>query len=238
MDPIASQQAALDISLVAPEKRLKIERCNPRIAFTKAQKEETYQIYPRLHNQDFVELLYEDDLLSFIKELGYSGNCEMLSAIRTDQMHQPWRTFAAVINRCISGKSTGLDRLRESRAQYGALIPDGMVNDDIKLSIAYKKYLDYATGKVPPKKARKFKKPASPKLKIVLGSPKEPTQKGKRGNSEDETDDFNDEDDDGGDDDDSGNDDNSGNDAQDSERTNSDDDENPSFTLKDYEEEE
>nr|GEY02405.1 hypothetical protein [Tanacetum cinerariifolium] len=31
-------------------------------------------------------------------------------------MHLPWRTFAAVINRCISRKSTGLDRLRESRA--------------------------------------------------------------------------------------------------------------------------
>ncbi|GJY17385.1 hypothetical protein Tco_0388876 [Tanacetum coccineum] len=32
-------------------------------------------------------------------------------------MHQPWRTFVAVINRCISGKSTGLDRLMPSRAQ-------------------------------------------------------------------------------------------------------------------------
>nr|GEZ73488.1 hypothetical protein [Tanacetum cinerariifolium] len=47
-----------------------------------------------------------------------------------------------------------------------------------------------------------------------------------------------DNDDDDGNDDDSGNDDDGGNDAHDSERTNSDDDENPSFTLKDYEEEE
>ncbi|GJS05848.1 hypothetical protein Tco_0362644 [Tanacetum coccineum] len=59
----------------------------------------------------------KEDLLTFIKELGYSGKCDMLSTIQTDQMHQPWRTFAAVINRCISRKSTGLDRLRESRAQ-------------------------------------------------------------------------------------------------------------------------
>ncbi|GKF05838.1 hypothetical protein Tco_0036506, partial [Tanacetum coccineum] len=44
----------------------------------------------------------------------------------------------------------------------------------------YNTYLDYATGKVPPKKARKFKKPASPKLKTIPASPKEPTQKGKR----------------------------------------------------------
>ncbi|GJV98794.1 hypothetical protein Tco_1554046 [Tanacetum coccineum] len=35
MNPIASQQVALDNSLVAYGKRLKIERCNARIAFTK-----------------------------------------------------------------------------------------------------------------------------------------------------------------------------------------------------------
>ncbi|GJR97225.1 retrovirus-related pol polyprotein from transposon TNT 1-94 [Tanacetum coccineum] len=44
MNHIASQQAALENNLVAPEKRLKIERCNARIAFTKPQKEETYQV--------------------------------------------------------------------------------------------------------------------------------------------------------------------------------------------------
>ncbi|GJV13044.1 hypothetical protein Tco_1354585 [Tanacetum coccineum] len=32
-------------------------------------------------------------------------------------MHQPWRTFAALINRSLSGKTTGLDKLRLSRAQ-------------------------------------------------------------------------------------------------------------------------
>nr|GEZ81340.1 hypothetical protein [Tanacetum cinerariifolium] len=64
--------------------------------------------------------------------------------------------------------------------KYGALIPNGMINDDIKLSTAYETYLDYATGKVPLKKARKFKKTASPKLKTVSASPKESTQKGKR----------------------------------------------------------
>ncbi|GKF96605.1 hypothetical protein Tco_0292426, partial [Tanacetum coccineum] len=36
--------------------------------------------------------------------------------------------------------------------QYGALIPDDMINQDIKDSKAYKTY-DFATGKVPPKKA-------------------------------------------------------------------------------------
>nr|GEV48245.1 hypothetical protein [Tanacetum cinerariifolium] len=56
-------------------------------------------------------------MVSFIKELGYTGKCDTLSEIYTDHMHQPWRTFATVINRCIYGKSIGLDRLRPSRAQ-------------------------------------------------------------------------------------------------------------------------
>nr|GEV64398.1 hypothetical protein [Tanacetum cinerariifolium] len=85
----------------------------------------------------------------------------------------------------------------EDYQKYGALIPDEMINDDIKLSTAYKTYLDYATEKVPPKKARKFKKPASPKLKTIPGD------------SKDESDDVHDEDDN---DDDDGNDDGSGND--------------------------
>nr|GEU85595.1 hypothetical protein [Tanacetum cinerariifolium] len=45
---------------------------------------------------------------------------------------------------------------------------------------AYKTYLCYPTGVTPPKKARKFKKPASPKLSIVLASPEEPIRKSKR----------------------------------------------------------
>nr|GEX30753.1 hypothetical protein [Tanacetum cinerariifolium] len=113
MNPIASQQATLDNDLVPSEKRLKIERCKARIAFTKPQKEETYQV-----TLDALKLspCYPAFQIT-AEELGYYGKCNMLSTIRTDQMHQPWRTFANVINRCISGKSTGLDRLRELRAQ-------------------------------------------------------------------------------------------------------------------------
>nr|GEV42282.1 hypothetical protein [Tanacetum cinerariifolium] len=67
---------------------------------------EILQIYPRLPNQDFVEPPSEEEMVPFIKELGYTGKCDMLFEIHTDHMHQPWRTFAAVINRCISEKST------------------------------------------------------------------------------------------------------------------------------------
>nr|GEU74451.1 integrase, catalytic region, zinc finger, CCHC-type, peptidase aspartic, catalytic [Tanacetum cinerariifolium] len=61
-----------------------------------------------LSNQECVELPLEEEFLSFIKELGYSGKCDMLSAIRTNQMHQPWRTFAAIINSASSGRQQEL----------------------------------------------------------------------------------------------------------------------------------
>ncbi|GJX61243.1 hypothetical protein Tco_0294143 [Tanacetum coccineum] len=234
IDPIATQQANLDNALVPSEKRLKIERCNARIALSKPQKEETcqvtlealklsrcypafmitaevpqiymhqfwntitknkdidaysfkldkkkcrvdtevfreiLQICPRILNQGFIAPPSEEDLVTFIQELGYFGRCNMLSAIHIDQMHQRWRTYVANINRCISWKTTGLDRLRESRAQ---------ILRDIKDSSAYKTYYDFATGKVPPRKARKYNKVASPPRKLYLVKEAEPVKKAKR----------------------------------------------------------
>ncbi|GJZ33243.1 hypothetical protein Tco_0578679 [Tanacetum coccineum] len=64
--------------------------------------------------------------------------------------------------------------------QYGALIPDDMINQDIKDSKAYKTYYDFATGKVPPRKARKYKKVASPSRKLSPVKEVEPVKKAKR----------------------------------------------------------
>ncbi|GJX12828.1 hypothetical protein Tco_0204586 [Tanacetum coccineum] len=50
----------------------------------------------------------------------------------------------------------------------------------MKETKAYKTYLGFATGAMPPKKARKFKKPASPQLTIVPISPEEHLRKSKR----------------------------------------------------------
>ncbi|GKB66929.1 hypothetical protein Tco_0928341 [Tanacetum coccineum] len=136
MNPVVAQQVALDDALITAEvpkiymhqfwntiKKIgNLDAYNFKLYKKKCRVDtevfrEILQIYPVLPNQEFVELPSEEDLLSFIKELGYSGKCNMLSAIHNNQMHQPWRTFAASINRCIYGKSTGLDILRESRAQ-------------------------------------------------------------------------------------------------------------------------
>ncbi|GKB87745.1 hypothetical protein Tco_0960017 [Tanacetum coccineum] len=63
---------------------------------------------------------------------------------------------------------------------YGALIPDDMINQDIKDSKAYKTYPDFATRKATPKKARKFKKVASPSKKLSPVLEEEPAEKPKR----------------------------------------------------------
>ncbi|GJT36555.1 hypothetical protein Tco_0926974 [Tanacetum coccineum] len=218
----------------------------------------------KLPNQEFVVPPSSDlEIVSFIKELGYTDDIDYVTKVYTDHMHQPWRTFSAVINRCLSGKTTGLDKIRLSRAQilwkmyynqnidfvellwedfmfqidnrdskkqekmyyprftkaiiqhfiskdksismrnrlfmhtiqddsilgslrfvsktkeyqvYGALIHAGMTNRNMLNSTAYNTYLAFAIGAATPKKARKFKKPASPSKKKTLIAVEEPTE--------------------------------------------------------------
>ncbi|GKD29499.1 hypothetical protein Tco_1240277 [Tanacetum coccineum] len=91
---------------------------------------EIFQIYPRLPNQDFDELPSDDEIVSFIKELGHKGDIKSFTEVVIDQMYQPWRTFVAIISKCLLGKITILDKLRLSRAQ-------------ILWGIFYKKNVDF-----------------------------------------------------------------------------------------------
>ncbi|GKA16395.1 hypothetical protein Tco_0696142, partial [Tanacetum coccineum] len=160
-----------------------------------------FQICPRVHGQNFDELPTNEDIVSFFKELGHTGEIKSITVVVVDQMHQPWRTFATIINRSLSGKTTGLDKLRLSRAQifgectirrmwtmlnyFGKisltrLTTESMTSPEMRETKAYKTYLGYATGVTLPKKARKFKKPASPKLTTAPVLLEEPTRKSKR----------------------------------------------------------
>ncbi|GJS60825.1 retrotransposon protein, putative, unclassified [Tanacetum coccineum] len=89
-----------------------------------------FQICPRVHGQDFDELPTDEDIVSFFKELGHTREIKSITDVVVDQMHQPWRTFATIINISLSGKTTGLDKLHLSRAQ-------------ILWAIYYKKNVDY-----------------------------------------------------------------------------------------------
>ncbi|GJV24413.1 hypothetical protein Tco_1377108 [Tanacetum coccineum] len=70
---------------------------------------------------------------------------------------------------------------KESSQIYGVVLLECLTSPEMKESHAYKTYLGHATGVVPPKIARKFKK-ASPSKKdsILVQADEEPVQKGKQ----------------------------------------------------------
>ncbi|GJX45243.1 hypothetical protein Tco_0261919 [Tanacetum coccineum] len=185
--------------------RFKIDK-KKRFKLTLEVFRDILQICPRVQGRDFDPLPSEEDTVSFLRDLGHTGVINSLNDVIVDQMHQPWRTFAALINRSLSGKTTGLDKLRLSRAQiiwgmfyqknidYVELLWEDFTyqidNKDFKKqekipamkeSKACKTYLGFAIGAVPPKAARKFKK-ASPSKKdnVPIPEDEQPVKKGKR----------------------------------------------------------
>nr|GEX76271.1 copia protein [Tanacetum cinerariifolium] len=99
MTSITAQQTKLDLELVPKENRIDIGKCNGRI--------------PRgIEDQDFDALPSEEDAVSFLRELDHTGVINSLNDVVIDQMHQPWRTFAALINISLSGKTTAFEKLR------------------------------------------------------------------------------------------------------------------------------
>nr|GEU40747.1 hypothetical protein [Tanacetum cinerariifolium] len=126
---------------------------------------EMFYICPRLPHQPFVEPLFEEEIISFLCFLGHSGAIKKLTDVNINKLHQPWRSFAAIINKCLTRKSLGYDSLRDDHMfttiklvskhqdmqQFGALLPIKLTNEDIRNSNAYKEYYAVATGAAPPK---------------------------------------------------------------------------------------
>ncbi|GJZ89001.1 hypothetical protein Tco_0660783 [Tanacetum coccineum] len=137
------------------------------------------------HDTFYSSRLTKKKRFTFFGKLSHTGKVNSLNDVVVDQMHQPWRTFTDRINRSLSGKASGLDKLRLSRAQilwiYGAILLECLTSPTMKESKAYKTYIGYATGEVPPKISRKFKK-ASPTKKDseLVPIDEEPVTKGKR----------------------------------------------------------
>ncbi|GJV49767.1 hypothetical protein Tco_1439979 [Tanacetum coccineum] len=71
----------------------------------------------KLPGQKFVDPPFEEEILTFIRELGYPSNIKLLSNVKVDTLPQPWRTFGTIINKCLSSKVIRIDTLRLFRAQ-------------------------------------------------------------------------------------------------------------------------
>nr|GEY43958.1 hypothetical protein [Tanacetum cinerariifolium] len=78
---------------------------------------EILHICPRLPGQSFVEPPFEEEILAFLWFLGHSGAIKRLTDVNINNLHQPWRSFAAIINKCLTEKRLGYDSLRLSQVQ-------------------------------------------------------------------------------------------------------------------------
>ncbi|GKB40848.1 hypothetical protein Tco_0885790 [Tanacetum coccineum] len=109
------------------------------------------KIFPKLPGQKFEEPPLEEDILSFIRDLGHTGEIKFLSDVSVNHMHQPWRSFAAIINKCLSGKTTSLKSLCLSRAQI-------LLGHTPKPKTTKKKYESEASPKTKTTQATKGKR--------------------------------------------------------------------------------
>ncbi|GJU16383.1 hypothetical protein Tco_1144349 [Tanacetum coccineum] len=60
------------------------------------------QICPKVGNKKFEEPPLEKEILAFLASLGHSGDIRKITDVNVNKLHQPWRSFAAIINKCLS----------------------------------------------------------------------------------------------------------------------------------------
>nr|GEY51000.1 putative Gag-Pol polyprotein [Tanacetum cinerariifolium] len=77
---------------------------------------EMLHIRPRIPGQYFAELPFEEEILEFLRFLGHSTQIKTLTDVNVNKLYQPWRSFAAVINKCLTGKSSGIDSLSQKKS--------------------------------------------------------------------------------------------------------------------------
>nr|GEW36637.1 retrovirus-related Pol polyprotein from transposon TNT 1-94 [Tanacetum cinerariifolium] len=133
---------------------------------------------PRLPHQPFVEPPFEEEILAFLRFLGHSGAIRRLTDFNINKLHQPWRSFAAIINKCLTEKSLGYDSLRWNtkirRRVMRYIILDSrrlssttlcqrilLFQGETRNSNAYKEYYAVATGPTPPKPKASVRKTRS-----------------------------------------------------------------------------
>nr|GEX91056.1 hypothetical protein [Tanacetum cinerariifolium] len=128
MNPQETQVAIHDEKWVPSAERVKINSTNIILETTVPQKEETVQVQFRytikkVQNTDSYKFLLankkyvldDDTALTFLIDLGYKDLLNRHTNMFVDHMHQPWRTLAAIINKCLSGKTASNDKLKKSR---------------------------------------------------------------------------------------------------------------------------
>ncbi|GJW28925.1 hypothetical protein Tco_0045800 [Tanacetum coccineum] len=140
-------------------------------------------ICPRVEGVNFTDVPYDDNALTFLIDLGYMGPLYKHTNIFVDHMHHPWRTLAAIINKCLSRKTANLayqiDHRKEKKSRrenmpyplFTKIIINHFmkqhksltnlnyqhyhkIKDDGIQSESYQMFIKYSTGQIGPKKSR------------------------------------------------------------------------------------
>nr|GEW03226.1 hypothetical protein [Tanacetum cinerariifolium] len=130
---------------------------------------EIFQICPKVPGQRFKEPPLEHDILSFLRNLGHSGDVHYITDSISRRNKMFWHTahddtmFTSM--KCVS---------KHKKTQvYGAILPRHLTNQAMLESIAYQTYYAYATGEKAPKEKyvqKKAESNTSPKKKTAPAS--------------------------------------------------------------------
>nr|GEX98151.1 hypothetical protein [Tanacetum cinerariifolium] len=199
MDITTDQQVALDKALVPHASRLGIGKSNFRLRSDLQSKESTLQVV-----YDFDELPFEEPILSFLRELGHSGEIKMITDVehkdakKSNEMYYP--QFTKVIVNFFMTKDQSIPRRNkvnwhftrddhmftmiklvsrhQNTQQYGAILPIELTNKAIRNFESYKEYYVFASGAEPPKTKAGVRKKQSSSNTTFTMPPQ--TAKGKR----------------------------------------------------------
>nr|GEW93758.1 hypothetical protein [Tanacetum cinerariifolium] len=143
MDITINQQVALDDALVPHTNRLRIGKSNFRLRSDLKSKESTRQVMydvlkltpfykaflviadvPKIYIQEFwaTATLHHHSISFKMNNKKHIVNLDkeikMITDVNINKLHQPWRSFAAIINKSLSGKSTEHKDSRKSNEMY------------------------------------------------------------------------------------------------------------------------
>ncbi|GKA84018.1 hypothetical protein Tco_0805613 [Tanacetum coccineum] len=79
---------------------------------------EILNICPKVPGKAFDEPPTEEEALSFIYEPGNTREIKYITDVIVNHLHQPWRTFASIINKCLCGKIDNIDSKKQDKIFY------------------------------------------------------------------------------------------------------------------------
>ncbi|GJX35398.1 retrovirus-related pol polyprotein from transposon TNT 1-94 [Tanacetum coccineum] len=95
---VATLQVVYDVLKLTPfYKAFQVSADVPEIYM----QEYILQICPKVGNEKFEEPPLEKEILAFLASLGHSGEIRKITDVNVNKLHQPWRSFAAIINKCL-----------------------------------------------------------------------------------------------------------------------------------------